>query len=359
MDCLPAEVALAVLDGEDGPVEGSEVADCTGLAKSASPAQPDDMPWKVESSCPPPPVLPPALPYYLEAPLPPFMTAPQPGMPATVMPPLPPFLSTPPMAPLVAPMALPPPPSPPCLPEDARCWCRPVLSPCKSSLDADSPPFQPLQSLLAQPDTASPPRAGNPGSALHAEGTCHPCAWFWKAPGCRNGDSCDHCHLCPEGEVKARKKARQTVRRMAATDSPVQTPESKRRQAESPGSSEQSTTCSTSDREEPVSSRSSSSEDEERALLPLLDAGLPRPPPGLEPPSKGSLLHGIGECQPCAWFWKAVGCHNGKNCDFCHACPQGAAKARKKRAKALAEEAAAAAALQAEADAAKAAEAQA
>merc|ERR1712039_588455 len=41
-------------------------------------------------------------------------------------------------------------------------------------------------------------------------GECKPCAWFWKPKSCVNGDKCVHCHLCPAGELKARKKARRT-----------------------------------------------------------------------------------------------------------------------------------------------------
>jgi len=60
-------------------------------------------------------------------------------------------------------------------------------------------------------------RSGLPsvGSALHGTGKCQPCAWFWKAGrGCQDGANCDHCHLCPEGEVKARKKAKVAAMRM-------------------------------------------------------------------------------------------------------------------------------------------------
>lgn len=57
-------------------------------------------------------------------------------------------------------------------------------------------------------------------------------------------------------------------------------------------------------------------------------------PPGLDPPvgtpSHGSLLHEAGDCQPCAWFWKPSGCQNGKACTYCHSCPQGELRARKK-----------------------------
>lgn len=44
------------------------------------------------------------------------------------------------------------------------------------------------------------------GSSLHGTGQCRPCAWFWKPQGCANCADCRHCHLCPEGELKNRKK---------------------------------------------------------------------------------------------------------------------------------------------------------
>jgi hypothetical protein len=46
------------------------------------------------------------------------------------------------------------------------------------------------------------------GSTFHASGTCRPCAWFWKHQGCSNGKQCRHCHLCPQGEIKRRRKTK-------------------------------------------------------------------------------------------------------------------------------------------------------
>jgi hypothetical protein len=46
------------------------------------------------------------------------------------------------------------------------------------------------------------------GSDLHGSGECRPCAWFWRPQGCTNGSECRHCHLCPAGEVKARRKSK-------------------------------------------------------------------------------------------------------------------------------------------------------
>lgn len=47
-------------------------------------------------------------------------------------------------------------------------------------------------------------------------------------------------------------------------------------------------------------------------------------------PSVGSVLHGSGQCKPCAWFWKPQGCANGAECLHCHRCPPDALKSRKK-----------------------------
>merc|ERR1711907_595906 len=56
------------------------------------------------------------------------------------------------------------------------------------------------------------------GSAAHEAGTCKPCAFLWKdpkQPGCQNGRQCVFCHLCPPGEVKARKKQKMFMRKLS------------------------------------------------------------------------------------------------------------------------------------------------
>lgn len=92
---------------------------------------------------------------------------------------------------------------------DAPCWSPMSAAEIKDSEAAESPicgsfppGLQPPANTLSQ------------GSALHKDGTCRPCAWFWKPGGCKNGSECCHCHLCPEGEIKARKKAKQTSLRV-------------------------------------------------------------------------------------------------------------------------------------------------
>jgi hypothetical protein len=42
---------------------------------------------------------------------------------------------------------------------------------------------------------------------LHARGECSPCAYFYhKRDGCRWGEDCKFCHMCPADEIKKRKK---------------------------------------------------------------------------------------------------------------------------------------------------------
>lgn len=46
------------------------------------------------------------------------------------------------------------------------------------------------------------------GSALHFAGDCKPCAWRWKTGGCANKMSCRFCHICPDGALKSRRRAK-------------------------------------------------------------------------------------------------------------------------------------------------------
>eukprot|EP00931_Biecheleriopsis_adriatica_P077184 TRINITY_DN507_c0_g1_i2.p1 TRINITY_DN507_c0_g1~~TRINITY_DN507_c0_g1_i2.p1 ORF type:complete len:201 (+),score=59.56 TRINITY_DN507_c0_g1_i2:55-657(+) len=51
------------------------------------------------------------------------------------------------------------------------------------------------------------------GSAGHHLGLCKPCD-FVERGGCRQGYDCQFCHLCPPGENRRRKKAKQAASRM-------------------------------------------------------------------------------------------------------------------------------------------------
>mmetsp|Transcript_62790 Transcript_62790/g.141824 ORF Transcript_62790/g.141824 Transcript_62790/m.141824 type:complete len:435 (-) Transcript_62790:147-1451(-) len=60
---------------------------------------------------------------------------------------------------------------------------------------------------LAAVDAARP-SVPSRGSVLHGTGNCRPCVWFWKPMGCMNGQHCSYCHMCSDGEIKARRKAK-------------------------------------------------------------------------------------------------------------------------------------------------------
>jgi len=51
------------------------------------------------------------------------------------------------------------------------------------------------------------------GSALHELGECRPCAWYWRPQGCENGQDCRHCHLCPQGALKERRRSKMSSAR--------------------------------------------------------------------------------------------------------------------------------------------------
>mmetsp|Transcript_38713 Transcript_38713/g.86661 ORF Transcript_38713/g.86661 Transcript_38713/m.86661 type:complete len:323 (+) Transcript_38713:85-1053(+) len=138
-------------------------------------------------------------------------------------------------------------------------------------------------------------------SDLHAQGICRPCAWFWHESGCQNGEACEFCHLCPPGELKARRKHRvkllRALKQSGVASAGAQDPEDVDASPESSGAS--------SDRRG-------------------LDLGV------VDLPSIGSAAHGV-DCRPCAWFWKSEGCKNGKDCRHCHLCPEGEIRRKKKQ----------------------------
>jgi hypothetical protein len=63
------------------------------------------------------------------------------------------------------------------------------------------------------------------GSESHGSGECKPCAWFHHPDGCRHASDCEFCHLCPNGEIKKRKKEKQKMIRAMKDVTPITTPE--------------------------------------------------------------------------------------------------------------------------------------
>eukprot|EP00931_Biecheleriopsis_adriatica_P095338 TRINITY_DN68950_c0_g1_i1.p1 TRINITY_DN68950_c0_g1~~TRINITY_DN68950_c0_g1_i1.p1 ORF type:complete len:353 (+),score=74.33 TRINITY_DN68950_c0_g1_i1:95-1060(+) len=230
------------------------------------------------------------------------------------------------------------------------------------------------------------------GAVAHGSGLCKPCAWFWKPKGCLNGEACKHCHLCPSTALKAAKAQKKKLsqeRKEAEQQNPqclqasvIHTepaPESlpfreppglTLPQEDSPQQLLNPTllasiasfdvrhvktvpSASAGQRESSLLVRPHSCQSGQIAdhsppaegaksedMLALENAGddseLSRCPldrRDQQEASIGSLTHGIGECRPCAWFWKPGGCNNGLECQHCHLCEPGELQRKKKEKK--------------------------
>jgi hypothetical protein len=85
-----------------------------------------------------------------------------------------------------------------------------------ASVSVDTGPRQRVLSTdeddqeVKEPAQASgPPLTSEEKEELHLRNECRPCAYFHnKEDGCRLGDKCQCCHLCPPDEIRKRKKAR-------------------------------------------------------------------------------------------------------------------------------------------------------
>lgn len=179
------------------------------------------------------------------------------------------------------------------------------------------------------------------GSVLHGSGDCKPCAWFWKPQGCQNGQECLHCHLCPQSEIKIRKKMNTAEKKELNS---AQKKEALKTHVPSvatmfvppPGIAAPALNSPRSEGDSCEDSLSFC--DSDRALFPTLLAGtLNEPAAEVVKPSasKGSFLHGTGDCKPCAWFWHPQGCNNPADCEYCHLCPHGEIQILQKQKKSL------------------------
>jgi hypothetical protein len=170
------------------------------------------------------------------------------------------------------------------------------------------------------------------GSKKHGAGTCKPCAWFHKPNSCQNGKDCLHCHLCPAGEIKSRKKARSSATQAKPGKTEFIILSTDLGEDSSPPAEAQINV--------PILTSADVTTGVGEILSSTNDKLLASPPPGLDPPpgrdlpsgpseSVGSKLHPL-ECKPCAWYWKPGSCTNGKDCMHCHLCSDTELKKRKK-----------------------------
>jgi len=128
--------------------------------------------------------------------------------------------------------------------------------------------------------------------------------------------------LCPKDELKSRKKAKSAFMRLGLT-SPKPAAEERAQLA-------LSTFCITEQAEVTSEQGSTAANTSESDITTPRTHMAAQAQASSKPLSEGSLLHGTGECRPCAWFWKPTGCLNGTECRHCHDCPPGEVKSRKK-----------------------------
>jgi hypothetical protein len=88
-----------------------------------------------------------------------------------------------------------------------------VIAPQSQEAEASEPDTQNAGQRMPEPSLGS---AGHGTVDKDGEPGCSPCAWFWRPNSCVFKSECRFCHLCPEIEVKKRKK--QKVMRLRKLD---------------------------------------------------------------------------------------------------------------------------------------------
>lgn len=102
---------------------------------------------------------------------------------------------------------------------------RKALQALEASIQQQKPSISPLSE--SRPTLGFIDRAPerSRGSEGHGSGNCKPCAWYHHTDGCRHSVDCEFCHLCPNGEIKKRKKEKQKLIRNMKEVTPITTPD--------------------------------------------------------------------------------------------------------------------------------------
>ncbi|CAE7561766.1 GekBS024P [Symbiodinium sp. CCMP2456] len=83
-------------------------------------------------------------------------------------------------------------PPPPTTPSPADAVCGPAAPPAPGTGHNGPPPPEESESRMG---------SWSRGSERHGTGNCRPCLFQWTASGCKDGQECDFCHLCPPPKV--------------------------------------------------------------------------------------------------------------------------------------------------------------
>lgn len=214
MDSTPAPASPSVLwPPTPSPTEAFSARAAAELAFRAASSAAEGAP-----ACAPPAALPP----FGDAFFAPFVQEPAFFVPMGHMPPAFQQLA-PPQQPMPAPQAPAPRPPGPFALELSSILAAPVPEHTTApAWSLGAPPLLPVDVPAAQMHAQSQPpaasgsagslAAGGPshslGAELHGTGECRPCAWYYKPKGCHKGRDCTFCHMCLDGEIKNRKKAK-------------------------------------------------------------------------------------------------------------------------------------------------------
>lgn len=139
--------------------------------------------------------------------------------------------------------------------------------------------------------------APSAGSIGHPHRCSQPCKFFWKRNGCKDGDQCDRCHLCPW----SRNSERHESTNKEFGQNPMCTP------------------CVA---EVDVSCGVAWGATGDVARVEFSPPGMAAVAlPSDEPLSLGSLGHDVGVCaEGCRYFRRKGGCRDGRHCTKCHRC---------------------------------------
>eukprot|EP00434_Breviolum_minutum_P013758 symbB.v1.2.012135.t1/scaffold829.1/size159244/5 len=90
--------------------------------------------------------------------------------------------------------------------EEVRGLSRSTSWPCFQLPQAEVVELKGIAALKAAWDQDQREKSLAEKDASHREGRCFPCLFFTrKGDGCRQGDSCTHCHICTIGEARRRR----------------------------------------------------------------------------------------------------------------------------------------------------------
>lgn len=90
--------------------------------------------------------------------------------------------------------------------EEVRGLSRSTSWPCFQLPQAEVVELKGIAALKAAWDQDQKEKSLAEKDASHREGRCFPCLFFTrKGDGCRQGDSCTHCHICTIGEARRRR----------------------------------------------------------------------------------------------------------------------------------------------------------